>query len=228
MTFEQQWLEYDYNPFVLFSAEGKVLSLNAEAQYLMGTVDTTTIFEIAKTHASTSFGFNTNFLDLEFGRYKFFGITVGYEDEKQLGIRLYQTPSFKFSEPKGDIELVNIYALIELCISSNSINNSVDFEKEFDPTIPEIRLNADIFIKTLNKVYNAMLANETITTRIYYRIGEHIRYEGKKYALIAIELSCDEIDQAHISEIKNYAAEQNIFLTLKQNRVTINVPMVVK
>ncbi len=228
MTFEQQWLEYDYNPFILFSAEGKVLSLNAEAQYLMGTIDTSTIFEVAKTHASASFGFNTTFMDLEFGRYKFFGITVGYEDEEQIGIRLYQTPSFKFNEPKEDLELVNIYALIELCISSNSINNSVRFEKEFDPTIPEIRLNADIFIKSLNKVYNAMLGNESIATRLYYRIGEHIRYEGKKYALIAIELSSDEIDKSHISEIKNYAAEQNIFLTLKHNKVTINVPMVVK
>lgn len=228
MTFEQQWLEYDYNPFILFSAEGKVLSLNDQAQYLMGTIDTTTIFEITKTHASTSFGFNTTFLDLEFGRYKFFGITIGYENEEQIGIRLYQTPSFKFSKPKENLELVNIYALIELCISSNSINNSVDFEKEFDPTIPEIRLNADIFIKTLNKVYSAMLGNESITTRLYYRIGEHIRYEEKKYALIAIELSSDEIDKAHISEIKNYAVEQNIFLTLKHNKVTINIPMVVK
>jgi hypothetical protein len=228
MTFEQQWIEFDYNPFVLFNADGKILSLNAEAQYLMGAIDTSTIFEIAKTHASKSFGFKTIFIDLEFGRFKFFGITVGYESEDEIGIRLYQAPSFKFNKPKEDLDLVNIYALIELCISSNSINNTVRFEKEFDPTIPEIRLHADTFIKILNKVYTAMLANKSIATRLYYRVGEHIKYEGKKYALIAIELSSEEIDRNHISEIKQYATEHNIFLVIKKNKVTINVPMVVK
>lgn len=228
MTFEQQWLEYDYNPFILFNAEGKIISLNAEAQYLMGAIDTLSVFEIAKTHACKSFGFNTTFLELEFGRFKFFGITVGYENEEEIGIRLYQAPSFKFNKPKEDLEFVNIYAMIELCISSNSINNSTRFEKQFDPTIPEIRLNADNFIKILNKVYAAMLGNEQIDTNLYYRVGEHIRYEGKKYALIAIELSSASIHKAKIADIKGYAHEHNIFIVIKENKVTINVPMVLK
>ncbi len=228
MTFEQQWIELDYNPFILFNADGKILSLNVEAQYLMGAIDTATIFEITKTHASKSFGFNTTFMDLDFGRFKFFGITVGYSNEEEIGIRLYQTPSFKFNKPKDDLELINIYALIELCISSNSINSNVRFEKEFDPSVPEIRLQADIFIKILNKVYIAMISNEIITTRLYYRIGEHIRFEGQKYALIAIELSSRQLEKKYITELKNYAAEQNIYLMIKENKVTINVPMIVK
>jgi hypothetical protein len=91
MTFDQQWIEYDFNPFILFSASGKVLSLNTEAQYLLGAAEPSVIYKIAMANANATFGFKTTFMELEFGRFKFFGITIGYEDEEQIGIRLYQT-----------------------------------------------------------------------------------------------------------------------------------------
>ena len=93
MTFEQQWIEYDYNPFILFSANGKIISLNAEAQFLLGSTTPSSLFELAQSYASISFGFKTTFIELEYGRYKFFGVTVGYEDEEKIGLKLYQTPS---------------------------------------------------------------------------------------------------------------------------------------
>ena len=40
MTFEQQWIEYDFNPFILFDSSGKIVSLNAEAQFLLGSSNT--------------------------------------------------------------------------------------------------------------------------------------------------------------------------------------------
>jgi len=115
MTFEQQWVEYDYNPFVLFSSNGKVISLNSEAQFLLGAISTNELFNLASCYSNLSFGFKTTFLDLEFGRYKFFGLTVGYENEDQIGIKLYQTPSFKIDKPKPTGEFTNVYTLVDLC-----------------------------------------------------------------------------------------------------------------
>ncbi len=57
MTFEQQWLEYDYNPFIVFSSNGKILSLNAEAQFLLGSVSTSELFELTTAYANVSFWF---------------------------------------------------------------------------------------------------------------------------------------------------------------------------
>ena len=87
MTFEQQWIEYDYNPFILFSSNGKIVSLNAEAQFLLGTATSRELYELATSYANVTFGFKTTFIDLEFGRYKFFGLTVGYENEDEIGIK---------------------------------------------------------------------------------------------------------------------------------------------
>ncbi|MGD9970330.1 MAG: hypothetical protein AB7S65_07720 [Sulfuricurvum sp.] len=228
MTFDQQWIEYDFNPFILFNASGKIVSLNTEAQYLLGATDASAIYKIATTYASSSFGFKTMFLELEFGRFKFFGITVGYEDEEQIGIRLYQLPSFQFTKQKPEGQLVNVYTLIDLCISSNSIGSQTKFFKELDPTIPEIRLHTELFIKLLNKIYMAMSVNEKIQTRLYFRVGEHIKYEGEKYSLFSIEISSSSITRKYISEIQHLAEENNLFADIKEQKVTINVPMIVK
>ena len=226
MTFEQQWIEYDYNPFVLFSSAGKVLSLNNEAQYLLGSVDKNTIFEIATTHANTSFGFKTTFLELEFGRYRFFGITVGYENESEIGIRFYQMPTLTFSAPKPMGNLTNIYTLIDLCISTNSIGSEVLYTKTLDPTIPEVRLHPDNFIKLLNKIYEGLRESEEIMTTLFYRVGEHIKFDDKKYSLFTIEIKGTDYLKKFTSEIEILAEANNLYATVKDNEISINIPMI--
>lgn len=226
MTFEQQWIEYDYNPFVLFSSNGKIISLNNEAQYLLGSVDKNTLFEIATTHASNSFGFKTTFLDLEFGRYRFFGITIGYENEAEIGIRFYQQPTLNFSAPKPTGELINIYTLIDLCISTNSIGTQSEYLKELDPTIPDIRLHPDSYIKLLNKIYDSYKESAVIKTKLYYRVGEHIRFGEKKYSLFTVEISGETFLKRFTSEIELLAEANNLYATFNDNNVSINIPMI--
>jgi len=225
MTFEQQWIEYDYNPFVLFNSNGKIISLNAEAQFLLGAITTDELFNLATTYASVSFGFKTTFIELEFGRYKFFAVAVGYENDDEIGIKLYQAPSFKHHKPKPVGELVNIYTLIDLCISTNSINSQIKFLKEFDPTIPEIIIDSNNFIKILNGIYDCFIENEEILTKVFYRVGEHIKFEDKKYSIFSIEVSGDKIDTAKIKKLEILADSTSFYLDIKK-KVTINIPMI--
>lgn len=238
MTFEQQWLEYDYNPFVLFSSKGKVISLNSEAQFLLGSASTRELFELATTYANVSFGFKTTFLELEFGRYRFFALTIGYENEDEIGIKLYQAPTFKLNKPKPVGELTNIYTLVDLCISTNSISSNIAYLKEFDPTIPEIIIDTNNFIKLLNKIYSCFNENEKVYTKIFYRIGEHIKFEDKvngkaregtlgykKYSIFSIEVKADTINIAKVNELKVLAANTNFYIDI-QKKITINIPMI--
>lgn len=226
MNFEQQWLEYDYNPFVLFDTNGKILSANSEAQFLLGSATSSELFELAKAYASISFGFKTTFVDLEFGRYKFFGLTVGYEDEEQVGIKLYQSPSFKVQTQKPtDGVLTNVFTLVDLCISTNSIGSDVKFIKDYDPTIPEVIINSDKFIKLLNKAYNCFDGNEMIKTKVYYRIGEHVRFEDKKYSIFSVEVSAQSINEEKATELKAYAQNSNFFVAISKS-ITVNIPMI--
>ncbi|MFA6191981.1 MAG: hypothetical protein WC665_06480 [Sulfurimonas sp.] len=225
MTFEQQWLEYDYNPFILFSSNAKIISLNTEAQFLLGSVSNSELFELATTYSSVTFGFKTTFLELEFGRYKFFGITVGYEDDEQIGIKLYQAPAFKLKNPKPSGELTNIYTLVDLCISTNSIGSKIKFGKEFDPTIPEIVINSNSFIKILSKIYLCFKESSEINTKIYYRIGEHIKFEEKKYSIFSIEVSGAVLDEKRANELQALVSNSNFYIDI-QSKITINIPMI--
>ncbi len=225
MTFEQQWLEYDYNPFILFSSNGKIISLNTEAQFLLGGVTHHEIFELATAYANVTFGFKTTFIELEFGRYKIFALTVGYENEDEIGIKLYQSPSFKIRNPKANGELTNIYTLVDLCISSNSISNKTIFTKEFDPTIPEIIINSNNFIKLLNKIYKCFEESSKIETKIYYRTGEYIKFENKKYSIFSIEVAGEILNTQMAHELENLMAKSNFYIDIKK-LITVNIPIV--
>ena len=225
MTFEQQWLEYDYNPFVLFNINGKIVSLNAEAQFLLGSTTTNELFDLAKAYANVSFGFKTTFVDLEFGRYKFFGLTVGYENEDQIGVKLYQTPSFKLKTPKPDGQLTNVFTLIDLCISTNSISSDIKYLKEYDPTIPDIIINSNKLIKILNKIYSCFEDNDSINTKVFYRVGEHIKFEDKKYSLFSIRVSAENMNKVRSDELRVMAESSNFYVDVKKD-LTLNIPMI--
>lgn len=225
MTFEQQWLEYDYNPFILFSSNAKIISLNTEAQFLLGSATNSELFELAMAYANVTFGFKTTFVELEYGRYKFFGITVGYEDDEQIGIKLYKAPAYKLNNPKPIGQLTNIYTLVDLCISTNSIGSKIKFVKEFDPTIPEIMIDSNSFIKILSKIYLCFKENSEINTKIYYRIGEHIKFENNKYSIFSIEVSAAILDEKKANELQSLIANSNFYIDI-QNKITINIPMI--
>jgi hypothetical protein len=225
MTLEQKWIEYSYNPFILFNSSGKIISLNAEAQFLLGAVSAQELFELAKTYASINFGFKTTFIELEYGRYKFFGLTVGYEDEEQIGMSLYQAPSYKLNTIKPNGELTNIFTIIDLCIATNSISSQTNFKKEFDPTIPDVIVDSNALIKLLNKIYAYFADNETITTRVYLRIGEHIKFEDKKYSIFSITISAKNFQQKKAIELEVIAKNSNFYINIQENSVTINLPL---
>ncbi len=226
MTLEQQWIEYDYNPFILFNANGKIVSLNGEAQFLLGSTTANELFELAKTYASINFGFKTTFIELEYGRYKFFGVTVGYEDEDQIGIKLYQTPSYKLNTTKPNGELTNIFTIIDLCIATYSINSNIIFKKDFDPTIPEIIIDSNKLIKLLNKIYEYFRENETILTKVFFRIGEHIKYEDKKYSIFSISVKAKNSDKDKGKELEVLAKNSDFSIDVSNNQVTIDLTMI--
>lgn len=226
MTFEQQWIEYDYNPFVLFNANGKIISLNSEAQFLLGATTASELFTLAQTYANVNFGFKTSFLDLEYGRYKFFGVTVGYENEEEIGIKLYQIPSMKLSTKKPEGELTNIFTITDLCISTNSIGSTIEFTKSYDPTIPDIIIDSNVLIKILNKIYLCFNDNNSIDTKVFYRVGEHVKFEGKKYSIFSISISAKEINKTKSTEVKAFAQNSGFYIDIVNESISLNIPMI--
>ena len=226
MTFLEKWIEHDYNPFIIFKSDGKVASLNQEAQFLIGEANTKEIFELAKAYANITYGFKTTLLDLEFGKYRFYAITVGYENEDEIGIKLYKKETKKFSSIKEYGESVNIYAILDLCISVASTNNDIKFKKEFDPTFPNLRLNIEGFTKLLNKIYHLYRNSKRVTTKLFLKTGEYIKFEDKKFPIFTIEISAESKEATNEKAIEEIADKINCIVTFKDKSVSISSPLV--
>jgi hypothetical protein len=226
MTFSEAWIEHDYNPFVVFKDDGKVKSLNQEAQYLLGEVENKEIFELAQTYASHSFGFKTTVLDISFGSYKFYALTVGYLNDKEIGVKLYKVAAKKFTNIEENEEVVNIYALLDLCISAASTRCKANFVKDFDPTFPDIRLKINNFTKLLDKIYQSHKSATTITTKLSLVTGEYIRFEDKKYPIFSINIKSDYRDSSFEKDVEDIANKGNTIVRFKENNTIISSAMV--
>ncbi len=227
MLSAETWVEHDYNPFIVFDHNGKILSLNQEAQYLLGEIAPKKIFDLAGAYASISYGFKTTILDLAFGSYKFYAITVGYDDESSIGIKLYKNAIRKFANVEEYGQSANIYALLDLCISASSTNNTIKFCKEFDPTLPDIRLNIEDFMKLLTKVYQSHLENaHTITTRLSLITGEYIRFNQKKYPIFAISIKSNKRDVYYEKSIEEMSHKSNCTVHFEADETIISTALV--
>lgn len=215
LSFLEKWIEYDYNPFIVFDSTGKVTSLNREAQFLLGKVTSKQIFDIAVDYATGNFGFKTYFVDLELDKAEFFAITVGYESDENIGIKLYKRPHKKIKNFNTNLkELSNIYVLLDLAISSHATKTSAVFEKKYDPAIPEFYINVNEMLKLINKIYQSFLESTVITTKLSINVGEILRVGEKKYPFCRLSISGDRMDQSREKEIEmiSHSAEASVFI----------------
>ena len=77
----------------------------------------------------------------------------------------------------------------------------------------------------LNKMYSCVLGNETIDTKVFYRVGEHIKFDDKKYSIFSISISAMDIDKEKSSELQALADKYNFYIEVGSS-LTINIPMI--
>lgn len=226
MDIYEAWIEHDYNPFVLFDSSAKVVSLNQEAQYLLAEANNKEIFELAKDYANHTYGFKTTIIDLAFGSFKFYAITVGYMDENEIGIKLYKIHNKKFTRIGEQGESVNIYVLLDLCISASSTRSKAVHTKEFDPTFPEIKIEISEFTKLLDKIYQAYKYSDTINTNLSLATGEYIKFENKKYPIFSIKFKGENREDIYDNEIEKTAEKCNCTVRFVGTSIAISSALV--
>ncbi len=227
MSIFEEWVEQDYNPFILFDKDAKVLYVNKEAQFLLGTISHKEIFKLATSYAGLTYGFKTTIMDIEYDRYSFFGFTVGYQDDEKIGIKLYKKPIKSFALSKKDNTKANIYTLIDLSISSFLTRRSIEHKKILDPTFPEFYIDVDQFLKLLGKVYESFKNSPFITTKLSLLTGEYIVYKDKKYPILSLKIFGKNRDESEDNTLKRISSRFNASLNIKKESITILLPMVI-
>ncbi|MFV0480762.1 MAG: hypothetical protein ACK5LP_02135 [Campylobacteraceae bacterium] len=226
MKLLEEWLEHDYNPFIVFDLNGKVMMINQEAQYLLSQTTAKEIFSIANTYANVTYGFKTTLVDLSFGTISFYGVTVGYLDNENIGIKLYKTTVRRFSNINEVGEKINIYSLLDLCISASSVHRSTTFKKDFDPTFPELKIKIDDFTKLVGKVFESHTDTNHIIVKLAIKTGEYIKFNNKKYAIFYISVEGGIRDTRKELDIEKLSQNINAIVQFLHNQTILSLPMI--
>ena len=225
MSFFEEWVELDLNPILSFSSTSKIIYSNSEAQFLLNRIKQKELFDLALSYAPKTFGALTSYIDLTIKNYTFYAITVMYENEDEIHMKLYKSAMVKKENNLNikNINVTNIFTLVDLAISTSKIKTNINFIKNYDPSIPEFKLDASTFIKTLNQIFEAFKDKKSVTCSILLKIGEYIKIDGKKYSLISVEISSNEKNDFSSINIKE---NSSFILTLDENKITIDLPLI--
>src|SRR5665648_834853 len=88
----KEFIECDNNPFILFNNNGKIDYLNNAAELLLGYIPQKELYDIVLAYAPKNYGYKTTAVPLQYNSFSFYAITVGYQDEEHICIRLYHQP----------------------------------------------------------------------------------------------------------------------------------------
>ncbi len=228
MNFYEEWVEIDLNPIISFSSNGKITYSNQEAQFLLSRIRQKELFDLTLKYAPKTFGIETTYFDLSLKNYSFYAITVKYENENEIHMKLYKSAMVKKDSELStkNTNITNIFTLVDLAISTKKIKSNAKFIKNYDPSIPEFKINASEFIKALNLIYDNFQESEMLTTSVILKIGEYIRLEGKKHSIISVEVFSSTKCS---TENFNYKDENASFIVTKdEDKITIDLPLISK
>lgn len=228
MNFFEEWVDIDLNPIISFSSTSKVLYSNTEAQFLLGKIEKKEIFNLAVTYASKTYGKQTTYVDIKLGNYTFYAITVMYENEDEIYVKLYKSSMAKKNKNLigiDNINMSNIFTLSDLAISNARMKYKTYYIKDYDPSIPEFKLDSNLFIKKLTKIFGIFKNTNKVTCSIKLKIGEYIKIDNKKYSLISIIISTDELIDTR-KFLSNFNMNNSLILTLEKNKAIIDLPLI--
>ncbi len=224
----QPFVEWDNNPFILFSNNSKILYLNNAAEILFGYVSKKELFDIALSYAPQTFGYKTTSIQLSYDSYLFYAVTIGYENEEQISLRLYSTPRAK--PPKriesSTLTTTDINILLEANIALFKTTNSNTLKLLADQDLPAFKIDQNTFSKLLRKVLNAFRASDSINITLKLLIGQHVVIENKRKPIVQLAIHANGRYADKDREIELLASECQIKPLLKEHTIKLEIPLI--
>jgi hypothetical protein len=222
------FIEWDNSPFILFSDQGKILYLNNAAEILFGYVSKKELYDIALSYAPQSFGYKTTSLALNYDSFSFHAITIGYENEEQISLRLYNTPRLKTTHKVETEKLIttDINILLEANIALFRIKNTNPLKLLTDQDLPAFKIDQNTFSKLLRKIFDTFRASDSIDISLKLLFGQHVIIDNKKEALVQLSILANGRYADTDEEIRTLAAKSQIKCLLKEHSIKLEIPLI--
>ena len=224
----ESFVEWDNSPFILFNNEGKIIYLNNAAEILFGYVSKKELYDIAVSYAPQNFGYKTTSLNLTYDSFIFHAITIGYENEEQISIRLYNTPRIKPSKKLETDKFIttDINILLEANIALFKTKNTNPLKLLTDQDLPAFKIDQNNFSKLLRKTLNAFRSSDSIDIALKLLIGQHVIIEEEKESIIQLSIKANGRYTDNDNEIQHLATESQIKSILKEHSIKLEIPLI--
>ncbi len=219
--------EHDLNPFMIFNSSGKLQHYNQSAEYLLSLVPPNDLYELAINNAPKSFGLNTTHVNLHFDRYTFCAILAGYIDEDKIGLKLYKEMINQDISTESDkATTTNLFTLLKLSKNSIFANKNIEILEYLDPTIPDIKLHVESFLKLLNYIFEEYKEVTKIEIKLSLKIGKTMMIGGRAYPICNISIFSRDMEIENSSKLHQLAYKANSVVILKDKKTVIEFAMV--
>ena len=228
MNFYESWIELDLNPIFSFYADGKIAYSNQEAQFLLNKIQVKELYDLGLKYAPKSYGSLNTYINLTIKTYTFYAITIFYDNDEEIHMKLYKSVTVKNNSKINtkNTNMTNIFTLTDLAIANKQMNSNIKYIKNYDPSIPKLKINATKFIKALNYIYEHFSNSTNITTSIMLKTGEYIKIEKQKYSIICVKIKADI---KSLNKEFSYQDDNSSFIfTINDISVFIDLPLIKK
>ena len=224
----ESFIEWDNSPFILFNNQGKIIYLNNAAEILFGYVSKKELYDIALSYAPQNFGYKTTTLSLSYDSFMFYAITVGYENEDQLSLRLYNTPRLKPTRKLETDKLIitDINILLEANIALFKTKNTNKLRLLADQDLPAFKIDQNNFSKLLRKTLNAFRSSDSIDISLKLLIGQHVMIDNKKEPLVQLAIEANGRYADVDVEIRTLASQSQIKCITQEHAIKLEIPLI--
>lgn len=223
------FIEFDINPFILFSSEGKVIYLNESAELLlMEPYIDKKLFSLALTHAPQSYGYKKTLIELSFGSFEFYAMNILYDNEDEIAMHLYSKPTTKVNSMVSleGYSYTDMNLLLEANIELFKIQYTGELLLFTDYDLPRFQLHQNNFSFLLRTLFAQFIGSKIINITLKIKIGEMIVVNKKKYPIILLKVESNQRNTISDLEIKEITAKHFINVQMTDNIVLFEIPAI--
>ena len=199
-----------------------------QQRYFLAMFSKKELYDIALSYAPQSFGYKTTTLSLSYDSFMFYAITVGYENEDQLSLRLYNTPRLKPARKLETDKLIvtDINILLEANIALFKTKNTNKLRLLADQDLPPFKIDQNNFSKLLRKTLDAFRSSDSIDISLKLLIGQHVIIENQKEAIVQLSIEANGRYADADEEVRTLASQSQIKCITKEHSIKLEIPLI--
>jgi len=218
----------DSNPLIVFNPNGKIVYLNDSAEILMGYVSNSEIYNLALNNAPKDYGIKNSKMELVYDHLNFYSISVGYNSDEWIAIKLYYRPLSK-KYANGDAKkhiLTDINKMLSVAIHQYTIDKDIDIRLFADSDLPHTMLNQNEFLKLLRMTLSTFRGCSYLDISLKLGIGEHLLVNSKSYKISILKLKSSSRNRKEDKEIDELANRLCIVPNLQESSISFDIPII--